>query len=406
MQGSNKMIDINTLARLGAVRKYNADETIFNMGDPGHEMFIILKGRVSVSINSIDGSVIKLAELKDGDFFGEMSLLEDIPRSASIIALEDTYCLIIDESNFEEIIVQQPSLAIRIMKSMSARIRQLNEEIALLQSKVIDTKEEVEEKEIAEEKTSPLPLDNIIYPPGHKAYFVKAPATHEQFLFNSEVFCPVCEKKFSVKMVRSSKLRLDKIDNDQRQHFFDFEPLWYAVWICPHCYYTNFNFAFKQINQGFKKHIIELGQKLKSKVKIDFNSPITIDEVFTRYYMLLQTINLGKVDPGAAAKAWLRISWLYSDVGDNDMYLYASQQALEFYRQFYFNARRETSMEQDQRLTLLLGELYLRLGQKEEALRFFRSSIIRKGGNNSLNQQAEDRIQELREELLTDNPPA
>lgn len=391
------MVDIAALARLGGVRKYGADEIFFHFGDPGHEMFIILKGTVGVFINSLDGSPLQVATLKDGDFFGEMSLLEGMPRSATITALEDTVCLVIDESNFEQVIAQQPSLAFRIMKGMSNRLRQQNEELGFLKH---GSKPEANAAGDSVQGTAaPVPLNSAIYPPGHKSYPMAAPGTHNTYLFDSETLCPVCEKKFPVKMVRSSKLRLDKIDSDLRQHFYDFEPLWYAAWICPHCYYANFNFEFKQVSDALKKKIIEQGNELKAKVKVNFSSPRKIDEVFTSYYMILQTLQAGKVDPSKTAKIWLRLSWLYSDAEDDEMYTFTSQQALEAYSESYFNTRRDTSVEQDQRLTLLLGELCLRLDQKEEALKHFRNSIVRKGGNNNLNRQAEDRIQELRTAL-------
>ncbi|MGS0765142.1 DUF2225 domain-containing protein [Syntrophomonas curvata] len=391
------MVDIAALARLAGVRKYGADEIFFHFGDPGHEMFIILKGTVGVFINSLDGSPLQVAVLKDGDFFGEMSLLEGMPRSATITALEDTVCLVIDESNFEQVIAQQPSLAFRIMKGMSNRLRQQNEELSFL--KRGPKPEENDAGGNAAGSSAPLPLNSAIYPPGHKSYPATAPEAHNAYLFDSETLCPVCENKFPVKMVRSSKLRLDKIDSDLRQRFYDFEPLWYAAWICPHCYYANFNFEFKQVSDALKKKIMEQGQELKAKLAVNFSSPRKIDEVFTSYYMILQTLQVGKVDPGKAAKIWLRLSWLYSDVEDDEMCTFTSRQALEAYSESYFNTRRDTSVEQDQRLTLLLGELSLRLGQKEEALKHFRNSIVRKGGNNNLNRQAEDRIQELRTAL-------
>lgn len=397
------MVDIATLARLGGVRKYGADEIFFHFGDPGHEMFIILKGEVGVYINSLDGSPLQVAALKDGDFFGEMSLLENMPRSATISALEDTVCLVIDESNFEQVIAQQPNLALRIMKGMSNRLRQQNEELSFLKQGSKKTEQEDTTTAVSG-AFAPLPLSSGIYPPGHKSYPLLALDTHDTYLFDSETMCPVCEQKFPVKMVRSSKLRLDKIDPDLRQHFHDFDPLWYAVWICPHCYYANFNFEFKQVSDALIKKIMEQGQELKSKMKVGFSSPRKIDEVFTSYYMILQTLQVGKVESSKTAKIWLRLSWLYSDVEDEEMYKYTTGKALEAYNDSYFNTRRNTSVEQDQHLTILLGELCLRLDQKEEALKHFRNSIVRKGGNNNLNRQAEDRIHDLRAALNEENP--
>ncbi|MEN6348537.1 MAG: DUF2225 domain-containing protein [Syntrophomonas sp.] len=390
-----------SLAKLGGVRKYNIDELFFNSGDPGNEMYIILRGKVGVYLNSVDGFPIMVNKLGPGDFFGEMSLLEGMPRSATIGAVEDTIVLVINEHNFEQVITEQPSLAYRIMKGMSSRLRQQNDEIRQL-------KQGSDEIELGKVKTSssspakasqPVVLDDAIFPPGHKNYDLVASASDDTLLFDRDVTCPVCDNKFKVKNVRSSKLRLDKVDNDLRQRFVDFEPLWYMVWCCPNCFYSNFNFDFQQVPEANKKQLIENGKKFQGKVKLDFGSPRKIDEVFLTYYMMLQSLQIGKQDPTGPAKVWLRLSWLYNDVGDEEMFRLATDKALELYKDSFYNARRDSSVEQDQRLSLLLGELSLRVGDKKEAMKFYRGAIARKGGNNTINRQAEDCIRDLKEKM-------
>ena len=396
------MLDLSALAKLGGVKKYNADEIFFNIGEPGHEMYIILRGRVGVYITSVDGFPVMITELTAGDFFGEMSLLEGQPRSATIGAIEDTIVLIINEHNFEQVIAKQPALAYRIMKGMSVRVRQLNEEIGQLKQGKVEERKSYKLETPQEKRPSKKPsvelLDNSLFPPAHKAYHLEAPPEDSNLLFDREVLCPVCEENFKVKNVRSSKLRLDKVDLDLRQRFVNFEPLWYLVWSCPNCYYSNFNFEFKQVPEAFKKKLLEQGQQLKAKVRLQYSEPRKIDEVFVAYYLMLQSIQAAaKPNPNDMAKVWLRLSWLYHDTGDEEMYLYASQQALDMFKDSFYNTRRDTSVEQDQRLSLLLGELSMRAGEDTEALKFFRGAIARKGGNNTINRQAEDRIRDLRE---------
>ena len=398
------MVDVAALARLGGVKKYAADEIFFHFGDPGKEMYIILKGRVGVYINSFDGFQTKVAELKTGDFFGEMSLLEGLPRSATISSLEETIVLVINDTNFEQVIAQQPSLALRIMKGMSHRVRQQNEELSFLKRGARQYDEEAISEGEVSSAPAPVALSGAIFPPGHKSYPVVAPSTHEPYLFDRDTDCPVCEKKFPVRMMRSSKMRLDRVDPDMRQRFEEFEPLWYTIWVCPHCLYASFNFEFKQVSDALKPKILEHGKNLKSKVNLIESRPRKIDEVFLYYYLALQTAQqAAKPDPGKLAKLWIRLSWLYSDVGDEEMYEYTSREALTNFKDSFFNSRRDTSVEQDQRLNLVLGELSLRLGEREQAMKFFRDAIVRKGGgNNVLNKQAEDRLSELRK-AVTEN---
>ncbi len=82
--------DIQSL--IGAVtrRKYPRDAVIFFESDPGDAMFMIIAGRVKVTILSDDGREIILSILSDRDFFGEMALLDNEPRSATAIAVQET----------------------------------------------------------------------------------------------------------------------------------------------------------------------------------------------------------------------------------------------------------------------------------------------------------------------------
>lgn len=97
----------------------SAGESIFEAGDQGEEMFVIEDGTVEIVVGS---DVLKT--LERGDFFGEMSILEDMPRSTAARA-GSTECklLKIDRSMFAEVIRHNPEIAIRIMRGLSHRLR-------------------------------------------------------------------------------------------------------------------------------------------------------------------------------------------------------------------------------------------------------------------------------------------
>jgi len=118
------VLDIAKLARAGFLRKYTAGEIVCREGEPGAEMYIILQGKVEIVPGG--GSPVTLAA---GDFFGEMALLDQLPRSATVRVVEDAILLALTENNFKEVIGAEPLLALRIMKGMSARLRRLDEEL-------------------------------------------------------------------------------------------------------------------------------------------------------------------------------------------------------------------------------------------------------------------------------------
>src|SRR5512147_3304716 len=82
--------DISSLSRLAARRRYPRDTVVFFENEEGDTFFMIVEGRIKVTILGDDGREIILSVLGEGEFFGEMSLLDNEPRSATTIAAEDS----------------------------------------------------------------------------------------------------------------------------------------------------------------------------------------------------------------------------------------------------------------------------------------------------------------------------
>ena len=115
------------MARLG--KEYQQGETIFRQGDTGDCMFVIQKGEVEALAES-EGREIRLRTMGPNEFFGEMALFEEEERTATIRATRPTHILTIDKKNFLGGIHEDPSLAFRIVETMSHRIRDLTDRLA------------------------------------------------------------------------------------------------------------------------------------------------------------------------------------------------------------------------------------------------------------------------------------
>ena len=114
-------------------RPFARGETILRQSDPGDSLFIIRRGRVAVRVE-VDGEGKELAQLQSGDFFGEMSLLTGAARRATVVALDDTECYVVDRQIFEGIIKENPSLAALIGKLLGDREQALEHERQQLSS--------------------------------------------------------------------------------------------------------------------------------------------------------------------------------------------------------------------------------------------------------------------------------
>lgn len=108
-------------------RNYRSGQTIFFKGDAGDRMYVIEEGHVKIALASPEGKEIILAVLGGGDFFGELALIEDEPRSADAVAKEDCRLLILDREVFRRFVEAHPQAGLGLMAVLSRRLRQANE---------------------------------------------------------------------------------------------------------------------------------------------------------------------------------------------------------------------------------------------------------------------------------------
>ena len=112
---------LDFLPQEGSMRSYRKDEMIFVEGEPGSELFIVQKGNIKITQFANDQEII-LNIMKTNDIFGEMSLLDNQPRSASAVALDDVEILAISKKSFDDMIEKQPHIMSRIITHLSERI--------------------------------------------------------------------------------------------------------------------------------------------------------------------------------------------------------------------------------------------------------------------------------------------
>ena len=109
------------------VQTYHRAEVIFSENSPGKEMYIVYSGEVGLYSQGAPGKDKLLATVEAGDFFGEMALVDDSPRSATAIAGEEgTRLLVLDQSKFAYLLRHQPDFALVVMGRLCQRLREAN----------------------------------------------------------------------------------------------------------------------------------------------------------------------------------------------------------------------------------------------------------------------------------------
>jgi cAMP-binding proteins - catabolite gene activator and regulatory subunit of cAMP-dependent protein kinases len=122
--------DLKRLASATITRAYKKGDVIVKEGEEAVAFYLITKGRVGVVRGGGDGkSQTALANLDAGDFFGEMALLDSYPRSASVVASEDTECLVLSRWDFMAELRSNPHIAVQMLPVLSRRLRKLQEDV-------------------------------------------------------------------------------------------------------------------------------------------------------------------------------------------------------------------------------------------------------------------------------------
>jgi len=130
-------LSAKNLKRLGSrfkERPYKKGDTIVKQGETGVGLFVIVSGTVSIRKKTAGGDEFEVAVSGPGDFIGEMAVLDDAPRSASVIALEDTECLALVSWDFKALMKEHPEIALDILPIVVKRFRETNEKLLSMSS--------------------------------------------------------------------------------------------------------------------------------------------------------------------------------------------------------------------------------------------------------------------------------
>jgi CRP-like cAMP-binding protein len=124
--------DLENITKMAVRQVYKKDNMVLIEEEIGSTMFIILHGRVKISRINEEGREVIFSVLVDGDFFGEMAILDGETRSANAFTLEDTELMIIRKENFMEILRSYPQVAINLLKELAHRLRRSDAQIKSL----------------------------------------------------------------------------------------------------------------------------------------------------------------------------------------------------------------------------------------------------------------------------------
>ena len=118
--------DLRLVARMLEEQQFFAGDLVFRIGEQGSRLYIVVSGKVGISLDAATPAGNFIATLGPGECFGEMNLLDDLPRSATACATEDTFLLTLEKTRLLGLLQNYPEIAIGMLRSLSLRVREAN----------------------------------------------------------------------------------------------------------------------------------------------------------------------------------------------------------------------------------------------------------------------------------------
>ncbi len=233
--------------------------------------------------------------------------------------------------------------------------------------------------------------------------------SEEENIFDKTYTCPVCDKQFKSKMVKSGKVKLLNLDSDLRPIYQYMDPLKYDAVMCPHCGFASLNRFFKNIT-GTQAQLIRKNISATFKGTKETEGVFTYDDALTRHKLALVNSIVKKSKVSERAYTCLKTAWILRGKAEalpkdtsNYQKLMKEMEAeeLDFLEKSYVGFDEAFSKEEfpmcgmdESTMTLLMAELSRRIGRYEECGRWISRVLISKEASERIKEKARD-IKEL-----------
>lgn len=124
--------DIREISSHAANRSYQKNTIVIHEGDVSDSLYVILSGKVKIFLSDEDGKEVDLNTLGPGEYFGELAAIDESPRCASVITLQNSKFAVISKRDFETCLIKNPEIAVRVIDELTKRFRALTENVKSL----------------------------------------------------------------------------------------------------------------------------------------------------------------------------------------------------------------------------------------------------------------------------------
>ncbi len=363
--------------------QFNESDIIYNKGLVPDGIFIIKLG--SVSLYKENTLVFK--QVREGGYLELERTLNRLPFEYDAKCTEKTEILYVPLQYLDVFVESNPLKTIEMLSLLSDELEAINDKL-LAQNQAEQFYSKRKEVKILKKETH-------VEIKSERSYHKLLPPEHYEYLFDEDITCPVCEINFKVNQIRFSQLELDHETKDFRHIYKDIDELWYQLWRCPHCHYTNFGSEFFKINNLVRN---ELKVSLP-RYKMNHNLVLVktdIQQVFADIYQMNAILDVITKSSFVKARLWQSYAWLLEDVNDYETAKKAREILLSYLEDAWYNSTSALDPDDEIKLSLKLAMLNFEFGNIKNARSYILQSVRIKSDNTSLKQRAQDLMYEIK----------
>lgn len=344
---------------------YPRGSVIFAEGEVSGDFYVILSGSVEIAKEGVgpDGKPEHrvLVTLGPGSFFGEMATFTGEARSATTIAVEDTAVLHFNQLSAAQLLRANPQFGLDIIRTLCQRVRSLNQRLLDAETRA---------------RTPVAAAAPVVFAASPDA---EAPAVEEagELAYDETVFwakiveCPVSHHPFSALNVRSQHVRAGAEESDFYRRYSGINPLYYALLVCPNCYYAAYADDFATVTPEEAQRILADSQANRERDQgYSFRGERDSELAARSFALALRSYQRRNVRPSRLAQLFHHLAWVERDRDNRQREQEYLRQALEYYQKAV-DTERTLSPANELRILYLVGELNLRLELENEAVRWF-----------------------------------
>lgn len=356
------MLNTETIKKLMSISKpitFRKDEFICYSGEKCQCMYIILRGEVAMFVNSLMDNNMEATRLLPGDFFGELTLFEDIPSNATCVAISETLCIAITKKLVTELIACCPEIGEKIIGRLSSRIRILDNILYKTQASII-------------------PAEDFYIPPEYsESCYYHEPPQNMAYLQSFSSKCPVCEKNIVLLNMKTNILVINSVDVNMHIRYKDIDPLFHNIWSCPYCGYSNHYKNFFSVMPYMKDSISTHLKKQQETVRQRTELTSPFDALFLKYIEAIQVNKLiSPTDYMLTGNLWSCLYWLFCDADNKEMIKYCAEQLLTAFNKVMEQPEKYNITDNDtQRIYMIMAAALTSCDKKSDALIYYSRAL-------------------------------